>query len=486
MGSEQKRLFLALILSGLVLFGWQTYFAPKKAVLVNDSATKTSSLNDETVDLEKVVTKEMPADNKKASELQTFDINGEKEFLKISNHLEIIDIATENNQDKFDVTVGPLKKLQFYIVLNSKLTPLSFLMSKVADGHLQGVNGEHNVKVNIKVADHGQFNWQLSSPKNFKLAVKFKTEKKEDEARQIRQFVQMIGEVERDNIDSEEFYEGSLSWLGLDYHYHLFAILFDQKLSAQTIIKNNSLIMKSIESKNNYSGTITYTLKELDHLQVIGKKLDLSIDYGIFGIIAVPLLKGLKFFYSFIPNYGLAIILLTLLIRTLLFPLQFKSFKSMKKMQKLQPQLQKVKEKYKDDPARVQKETMELFKKNGANPLGGCLPLVLQMPVFFAMYQVFLHSVELLGAPFMLWIHDLSAKDPYYVLPVLMGASFFLQTKLNPSTNVDPNQQKIMLIMPLIFPFFMKDLPAGLNLYMFVSTAFGIIQQMIVYKAIDD
>jgi len=133
----------------------------------------------------------------------------------------------------------------------------------------------------------------------------------------------------------------------------------------------------------------------------------------------------------------------------------------------------------------LQKETMELFKRSGANPLGGCLPLIAQMPIFFAFYQVLYNAVEFVGAPFAFWIVDLSIKDPYYVLPVLMGGSLFLQMKINPTPTTDPMQKKIMMFMPLIFLFIMKDLPAGLNLYIFVSTIFGIVQQLLVYKSME-
>ena len=157
----------------------------------------------------------------------------------------------------------------------------------------------------------------------------------------------------------------------------------------------------------------------------------------------------------------------------------------MKKMQKLQPELNKLKEKYKDDPSKMQAETMELFKRSGANPLGGCLPLLLQMPVFFAFYKVLSAAVELVGAPFALWINDLSTKDPYFVLPVLLAIVMFAQQKLTPSQTADATQQKVMMFMPLVFGFIMKDLPSGLVLYIFVSTLFGIIQQLYVYKTTD-
>jgi len=154
-------------------------------------------------------------------------------------------------------------------------------------------------------------------------------------------------------------------------------------------------------------------------------------------------------------------------------------------MQKLQPEIAKIKEKFKDDPPRLQKETMELFKKSGANPLGGCLPMIAQMPIFFAFYQVLYAAVELVGAPFYGWISDLSLKDPYFILPILMTVMMFLQQKITPTTSADPTQQKVMMFLPIIFGFIMKDLPSGLVLYICVSTMFGIIQQVLVYRSTD-
>ena len=181
-------------------------------------------------------------------------------------------------------------------------------------------------------------------------------------------------------------------------------------------------------------------------------------------------------------NYGISIVILTILMRFLTFPLQYKSFKSMKKMQVIQPELAKIKEKHKENPQKMQQETMALFKKAGANPLSGCLPMLAQMPVFFAFYQVLFTSVELVGAPFYFWISDLSVKDPYYVLPVLMGLAMFLNMKLTPTTTTDPAQKKMMMFMPVIFSVFMLNYPAGLTLYILISTVVGMAQQLFVYK----
>jgi YidC/Oxa1 family membrane protein insertase len=288
------------------------------------------------------------------------------------------------------------------------------------------------------------------------------------------------------SVGKENSHDGLFKWFGVDFNYHLIAVVFnDKQPSVLSTTEQGLLTLTMSNSLNNLEYYIIFSKKNYDTLDSLGDNLKQSVDFGVFSILAVPILRGLQFIYKYIPNYGLGIIILTLLIRLLTFPLQYKSFKSMKKMQQVQPELTKLKEKFKDDPQRMQKETMELFKRAGANPLGGCLPLLLQLPFFFAIYKVLYSSVELVGAPFFGWIHDLSNKDPYYVFPVLMAISMFLQQKITPTTTTDATQQKVMMFMPLIFGLIMKDLPSGLVLYIFVSTIFGIAQQFFVYKVTD-
>ena len=193
-------------------------------------------------------------------------------------------------------------------------------------------------------------------------------------------------------------------------------------------------------------------------------------------IIAAPLFKVLSFIHGWVGNWGIAIILLTMLIKLLFFPLSAASYKSMAKMKVLGPKLQKLKEQYGDDKAKMNQAMMELYKTEKVNPLGGCLPIVIQIPVFIALYWVLLAAVELRHAPFFGWIKDLSAADPFYILPVLMGATMFLQTKLNP-TPPDPIQAKIMLYMPLVFSVMFLWFPAGLVLYWTVNNLLSIWQQ---------
>jgi len=225
--------------------------------------------------------------------------------------------------------------------------------------------------------------------------------------------------------------------------------------------------------------------KEYDVLSRIDEYLPDVIDLGMFGFLGKPILQLLKYLHSLVGNWGWAIVLLTIIVRLIVLPFNLYSYKSMKAMQKIQPEMNRIREKYKDKPAEMRmqmnQEIMQLMKDNNANPLGGCLPMLLQLPPFFALYQVLGQSIELYRAPFIFWIHDLSAKDPYFVLPLLMGITMFIQQKITPTT-MDPQQAKIMMWMPVIFAFFMLSLPSGLTLYIFVSTLFGIGQQYLFMR----
>jgi YidC/Oxa1 family membrane protein insertase len=206
---------------------------------------------------------------------------------------------------------------------------------------------------------------------------------------------------------------------------------------------------------------------------------DLSdvINFGFFKTIANWIFRLLLSIHATVQNWGLAIVLLTVLVRALVLPFNMMSYRSMKAMAKIQPELKTIRERYKDDAQKANQEIMRLMKESKANPLGGCLPIFLQIPVFFALYQVLGQSIELYKAPFMFWIADLSLRDPYFVFPVLMGVTMFVQQKITPST-LEPAQQKILLFMPVFLTFVMAGLPSGLTLYMFVSTLFGVLQQL--------
>lgn len=221
--------------------------------------------------------------------------------------------------------------------------------------------------------------------------------------------------------------------------------------------------------------------KSIDLLKAADPELAHIIDFGFFGFIARPLLYVMKACHQLAGNWGIAIILLTLLVRFVVLPFNIMSAKSMKAMQKVQPIIQGLREKYKDDAMRLNTEMMAVMKQHGANPMSGCLPMILQIPIFFALYRVIGSSIELYNSPFILWINDLSAHDKFYVLPVSMAIFMYIQQKITPST-MDPTQAKIMAFMPLVFSVFMLQLPSGLTLYMVVSTLFGIIQQYLIMR----
>ena len=218
--------------------------------------------------------------------------------------------------------------------------------------------------------------------------------------------------------------------------------------------------------------------KSIQTLSEVDSRLSSWVDFGFLSGLAKPILSFLKTSFLFTKNWGVSIILLTLLIRLILFPLNLAAYRSMNAMKKIQPKIKAIREKYKNkaDPKKMNEETLQLMKSHKANPFGGCLPMFLQLPVFFALYRVLGESFELYQSPFIFWIQDLSVKDPFYILPVLMGVTMYLQQKITP-TNMDPRQEKIFRLLPLIFSFFMISLPSGLILYIFVSTLFGLAQQ---------
>ena len=221
-------------------------------------------------------------------------------------------------------------------------------------------------------------------------------------------------------------------------------------------------------------------------LAEIAPGLDLTVDYGVLWWIGQPIFWLMTLLHSVFGNWGVAIIMVTVIVKLLLFPLSNAQYKSFAKMRKLQPKLAALKERYGDDRQKMSQAMMELYKKEKVNPLGGCFPLLLQMPVFFALYWVLLESVELRQAPFFGWIHDLSQQDPYYILPLLMGASMYLMQKMQPTApNMDPAQQKIMQFMPVMMTVFFLFFPAGLVLYWLTNNILSIVQQVAVTKMME-
>jgi YidC/Oxa1 family membrane protein insertase len=285
-------------------------------------------------------------------------------------------------------------------------------------------------------------------------------------------------------------------WIAMVQHYFVSAWVPDQNTM-------NSFNVKKLGSQDLY--TLGFTSPQVSvgpgekgelkaafyagpkdqyRLEQISPYLDLTLDYGWLWWIAKPLFWVLYQLHEFLGNWGWSIILLTVMIKAAFYRLSATSYRSMANMRKLQPEMARLKELYGDDRQKMSQETMSLYKKEKVNPMGGCLPILVQMPVFIALYWVLMESVELRHSPWIMWINDLSVKDPYFVLPLIMGVSMFVQQKLNP-TPPDPMQAKIMQMMPIAFTFFFMFFPAGLVLYWTVNNGLSIVQQWLITRKIE-
>jgi YidC/Oxa1 family membrane protein insertase len=294
-------------------------------------------------------------------------------------------------------------------------------------------------------------------------------------------------EVKRKKLQPGEarMYSGNIKWIAIEDKYFFSAIAPLTAVDDAMIWKSRDSTSIAISGRPGENRYLVYAgPKEHDRLKALERGIEHIIDFGFFSIIARPIFWLLKQFHKLVGNYGWAIVMLTIVIRIPFIPIMHKGQKSMKKLQKLQPQMKEIREKYKKDSQKMQQEMMALYKKNKANPMGGCLPLLLQIPVFFALYKVLLISIELRGAPWMLWITDLSQKDPFYILPIVMGVTMLLQQKMTPAAG-DPRQQKMMMFMPIIFTFLFLGFASGLVLYWLVNNLLSIAQQVYVNKKTD-
>jgi len=301
--------------------------------------------------------------------------------------------------------------------------------------------------------------------------------------------------IKREKADSVSIYPSDTQFVGIEDNYFLSA-LKPEKANGAVLNRIDVIGAKKDTRRELYaalnaapdgivSGGAFFGPKETGVVDRYG--FERTLQFGTFGVIARFFLVALKWINGFTRNWGFAIIVLTILIKFVLYPLQHKSIVSMRKMQKLQPKVEAIKNRYKkakSDPEQRQKmnmDVMKLYQTEGVNPMGGCLPMVLQLPIFWGFYGLLSRAIELRGAPFILWIHDLSTKDPYYITPVLMTVTMFIQQTVTPTT-VDPAQRRMFMIMPLVFGFFFKELPSGLVIYWLVQNVLSIIQQLIMNK----
>ena len=311
-------------------------------------------------------------------------------------------------------------------------------------------------------------------------------------------FIGLIGsaslvddKTEKETPDTELERKGSVQWVALQDKYFLSVLMPKQATSALAKKEGDKVVSAGVRMPAPGIGSsVALQLyagpKEYDTLRSLNVGLEDTIDFGwfIFGSwtvvksVAKPIFYVLRFIHDYTYNYGVTIILLTMAIKLLFVPLQYKSYKSMKMMQLIQPKVAAVQEKFKDDRDRLNKELIKLYRDQKVNPVGGCLPMILQMPVFVALFNILYMTIDLRQAPFVLWITDLSVQDPFYVLPVIMGITMFIQQKITPTT-MDPAQAKIMMILPVGMTFLFVNFPAGLVLYWVTNNTLTISQQLI-------
>ncbi len=332
-----------------------------------------------------------------------------------------------------------------------------------------------SLETNQHVVEKKSFSF-LRGPENLKYPITYKDKS-----------ITLHSDLSKLPPSTEE--KGSFEWLGIEDRYFIWALV-SRSISSETKVKYGVRDGKALfaqlsypkegiapQSKLQKEFTVYVGPKEIDLMKQLGVHLEASVDYGWFSFVAHPILFLLKFFHSWVKNWGIAIILLTVFIKLLLHPINKKSMDSMKAMQKLQPKLAEIREKYKNDRERQNMEMMNLFKTYKVNPMGGCLPMLLQMPVYIALYKVLYNAIELYHAPFFWFYKDLSSPDPYFISPILLGIFMVLQQKMTPSPSQDPAQAKAMLMMPVVFSAFMLFLPSGLVIYIFVNTLMTVVQQ---------
>lgn len=482
MSSDQKNAFFAIVLSGMILFGWQFYFAPVAPAPVEGAAAIAETA--QALPAATISTTQNSGPIEPTAQTESIKLVGATLGVEFTNDLKVL--ALDSKKATFDFLTIVEAPQAFQLELapeGQKFAQILFTTLEKTETRWVGEDSRFGFRVELDVSSADFVNFKVTSKAPFKYRYVFNTNAKKLENGQERNFSYYDTSLNHLSVGDDSLVDASVHWAGIDFNYHLFGVSFPQ---AQGLVVKN-LPEGKMQLFPNYAVEemdfdLVFVVKEYNYLTSLGRYLKHAVDFGFWGFFAELILRGLQFFYTLVPNYGIAIILLTFLVRFITFPLQYKSFVSMKKMQVIQPELTKIREKFKDDPMRLQKESMELFKRSGANPIGGCLPLVLQLPVFFAFYKVLYSAVELVNAPFFGWLTDLSNKDPYFVLPLLMTGAMFLQQKLTPTTVTDPVQKKVFMFMPLIFGFIMKDLPSGLSLYIFTSTLLGIGQQMLVFK----
>ena len=512
----QKRLLIALVLSFLVFVIFDM-FMPKKAKNIDNNGTVVTqntpaTTQQQTPQIANSSTTQAPAAGQNAAPVSTIKalttVTSDRFVYTIDDFGRIAQVKMLEKKYEYEgkklellntAWVKPLEIRFADTTLNAESLKTPYTTSATA------INLESNTKITLtqKLSSttvikeltfykdgHYDINIKLSSPEQY-----FITTGQRPDADHTRYMVVQGSLIKKTNgvveIIEDGDAEGSMSVPNAEFassfDRYFTSILYNfnkpLNISTLTVDEENALIFIHGEQSFTLHGYIGP--KESEILKNINPNLTDAIEYGWFTFISKPLFKVLEWFHGLVGNWGWAIVLVTLLIKLILFPLSYKGMMSMQKLKDLAPQMKELKEKYSKDPQKMNAQMMEMYKKNGANPMGGCLPMILQIPIFFAIYRVLLNAVELQGAPWVLWITDLSLKDPLFILPILMGASMWYQQRITPNTMTDPMQQKIFQWLPVVMTFFFLTFPAGLVLYWLVTNVFTIAQQYVINNAFE-
>jgi YidC/Oxa1 family membrane protein insertase len=553
---EQARLLIAIVLSALIFLLWQLFFVDKDAIQQSAKKTKQPPVKEEQVKESKPFSKEQEV----AAADKTPDSGTEISApVRIPRNITVDTpfYQAQLSEEGGGVTSFILKKYREKVAKDSPLQELiprkdsiETVLLGFAGKSLPGLdNAVFSASLNadtVNIQDAAQeimFAWKSDegvvvektytfSPDSYLIGLDVTIKNGSDRSIQDKLFVALnspaptdkrmygfegpsalinekLEEIKIKDITEKNTYTGKVTWIAVQDRYFMMSVIPDQveaEASMRLFLKEDNLLEAQYlnpagdirpGTQHTYQYSLFFGPKSMKILKKAGHDLGKALNFGWFTVLAKPCVWLMNRLYSVIPNYGIAIIILTLLIKIVLWPLGSKSYKSMSEMKKIQPLMKEIREKYKNDKKKMNEEVMGLYRTYKINPLGGCLPMVVQLPVFFALYRMLYQSIELRHAPFFLWIDDLSAPDrlfnfsfsipfmePPYGIPVLtiiMGATMLLQQKMSPPMG-DPTQAKMMMFMPLIFTFIFINFSSGLVLYWLVNNILSISQQYYIQK----
>ena len=513
--SPNQRLIVAVVLSVVFFVAYTAIFPPVSNEVAIDAKKEKAQMGDEATKLVKASPLDVEVGHNISQDEKIADISSTNTILTVKNKNFILKMDTlgrisskellqekfRDSEDRHAQLIPSSGAKPLYVrFLDEKLnaeassTPYSSSVSEIAiEGEAQKVTltqklSTLNVVKELTFYADGHYDAtiSLSEDKRYFIYVGKRPQVNETEQMMTAKGALVYTDDKKLTIIEDGDVEGRLTFSGVElvasFDQYTTSMMYGFSKDANIVIDRDNddnpvAYFNGLQTMkvNGYIGQ-----KNFKTLNNINPVLTNVIEYGWFTFASQPLFLVLSWLHGVFGNWGWSIIALTGIIRLVLYPLTYKGMMSMQKMKDLAPKLKELKEKYKKDPQKLNAMTMDMYKKNGANPLGGCLPMLMQIPVFYAIYRLLLNSVELQGAEWILWIDDLSRMDAYYIMPLLMGASMFLQQRMTPTNFTDPMQEKIMKYLPVIFTFFFVTFPSGLVLYWFVNNLFSIAQQFIV------